>query len=223
MSLVGESLPQRFPVFPLNGALLLPGGNLPLNIFEPRYLAMVRDAMQTDRVIGMIQSRDPGEADIVAESPAQSSPLYGVGCVGRITNFSEADDGRILITLSGISRFDVIEELEVDTPYRQVAASFKRWRQDCEPDEPPGELRGRLLKVLERYFELQGIEADWRAIEEAPMIPLVISLAMICPFGPSEKQALLETPEVAGQAELLTTLMDMDVRAASINESGMRH
>ncbi|SNB63238.1 hypothetical protein SAMN07250955_103291 [Arboricoccus pini] len=223
MSLVGESLPQRFPVFPLNGALLLPGGNLPLNIFEPRYLAMVRDAMRTDRIIGMIQSREVGETHAGAGPSGQASPLYGVGCVGRITNFSEADDGRILITLSGISRFDVVEELEVDTPYRQVVAGFQRWRQDCEPEEPPAALRVRLLDVLARYFELQGIEADWRAIEEAPMIPLVISLAMICPFGPSEKQALLETQDIAGQAELLTTLMDMDVRAAAISESGVRH
>jgi Lon protease-like protein len=223
MSLVGESLPDRFPIFPLKGALLLPGGNLPLNIFEPRYLAMVRDAVRTDRVIGMIQPREPvpGTAKTVPDEPAP--PIYDVGCAGRITNFSETDDGRILITLTGLSRFDVAQELQVTTPYRQVVGRFDRWRHDCEPEDPPPHLKGELLQVLRRYFDLQGIEADWKAIKDAPMVPLVISLAMICPFGAAEKQGLLEGPTITDQAELLIALMEMDVRAASATDSGICH
>ena len=127
---LASSLPERFPVFPLRGAMLLPGGNLPLNIFEPRYLQMVRDAMRTDRVIGMIQPKAEAEDGAVPE-------LYGTGCVGRITNFSETDDGRFLITLTGVSRFDIAQELAVDTPYRQVVGDFARWRADLQPMSPP--------------------------------------------------------------------------------------
>ena len=128
---------RRFPVFPLRGAMLLPGGNLPLNIFEPRYLRMVRDAMQTDRVIGMVQPK----ADAADDAPCE---LYGTGCAGRITNFSETSDGRFLITLTGVCRFDIAAELEVATPYRQVVADFARWRQDLQPVAPPGELKASL-------------------------------------------------------------------------------
>jgi Lon protease-like protein len=208
MSSAGESLPARFPIFPLRGALLLPGGNLPLNIFEPRYLQMVRDAMQTDRVIGMIQPRKD-------ETPGEAPPLFTTGCAGRISNFKETEDGRYLITLTGVARFDVAEELKVATPYRQVLASFERWRCDLRPEPPPEALKGRLLEVLESYFQRHGIEADWAAIRAAPLAPLVTSLAMICPFGGPEKQALLEAETVGRQGELLVALMEMDSLAAA--------
>lgn len=217
MSLVGESLPDTFPIFPLPGALLLPAGNLPLNIFEPRYLAMVRDALRTHRIIGMIQPR-------AAEATGTTAPdLYGVGCAGRITNFSETEDGRILITLTGIARFDVAEELTVTTPYRQVVGRFDRWRHDCAVENPPEGLKDDLLRVVADYFDLQGIEADWRAVKEAPLVPLVVSLAMICPFGVAEKQGLLEAATVADQARLLIALMEMEVHHQAGTESEVRH
>ena len=200
------SLPDRLPIFPLRGALLLPGGNLPLNIFEPRYLEMVRDAMRTDRVIGMIQPRPEGEA---AETPK----LYGTGCTGQITNFSETEDGRFLITLTGVCRFDLAKELAVDTSYRQVEADYGRWWHDLQPATPPPELRGDLLPVLRAYFDRHGIEADWDAIEAAPLGGLVTSLCMICPFEPEEKQALLEAPDIGRQARLLVALMRMEAMA----------
>jgi uncharacterized protein len=205
----GESLPTRFPIFPLRGALLLPGGNLPLNVFEPRYLQMVRDAMQTDRVIGMIQP-------VHDEGRAGRPEIFGVGCAGRISNFSETEDGRILITLSGAMRFDVAEELAVTTPYRQVVADFERWRGDIDPAAPTDDARETLLQVLEGFFKRHGIEADWSAIRKAPIIALVTSLAMICPFAASEKQALLEAPSVEKQAQLLAALMEMDSRAGPV-------
>ena len=202
-----ESLPGRFPIFPLPGAVLLPGGNLPLNIFEPRYLQMVRDAMQTDKVIGMIQPR--GEAEGGEPDADSRPPLYATGCAGRISSFRETEDGRFLITLTGIARFDVTEELDVTTPYRQVVAGFGRWHKDLHPEPPPDALRGDLMAALEGYFERQQIEADWDTIKSAPLAGLVTSLAMICPFEPNEKQALLEAEDLNAQAELLIALMGM--------------
>jgi Lon protease-like protein len=215
MSELASSLPERFPVFPLRGALLLPGGNLPLNIFEPRYLQMVRDAMQNDRMLGMIQPRGDGE-------PVPRPDLYGTGCLGRITNFSETGDGRFLITLTGLCRFDVAEELEVSTPYRQVEANFTRWRGDMQLAPPPAELKVALLGVLKTYFDRHGIEADWSAIEAAPLSGLVTSLCMICPFEPEEKQALLEAADLSRQAKLLIALMQMEAMSEP-SGSTVRH
>jgi Lon protease-like protein len=212
MSASAETLPSRFPIFPLRGALLLPGGNLPLNIFEPRYLAMVRDAMRTDKVIGMVQPRDR------AEPPG----LFETGCAGRIVNFAETEDGRFLIVLNGICRFDIGRELEVGTPYRQIEADYARWRADLSPTDPPAELRVRLMAALDRYFHVQEIKADLRQLGEAPLFSLVTALAMICPFEATEKQALLEAPTVAAQAELLATLMEMAAAAGELR-SGARH
>jgi Lon protease-like protein len=210
-----ESLPGRFPIFPLTGALLLPGGNLPLNIFEPRYLQMVRDAMQTDRVIGMIQpSGDAG--------PDGRPPIYRTGCAGRIGNFRETEDGRFLITLTGIARFDVGEELSVTTPYRQVAAEFERWAHDLHPEPPSDALRGDLLDALRGFFERHEIEADWETIQTAPLGGLVTSLAMICPFEPNEKQAVLEAKDLDAQTSLLTALMRMSAMPSAV-ETSARH
>lgn len=217
MAGIAESLPARFPVFPLRGALLLPGGNLPLNIFEPRYLAMVRDAMRTDRVIGMVQPRRE-------KDPAKAPELFATGCAGRITNFEETPDGRYLITLTGASRFDIAEEVEADTPYRQVVADFGRWRGDLQPVPPPAGLKDPLLAALKGYFERQGIETDWDAIKVAPLAGLVTSLCMICPFEANEKQALLEARDPARQAALLTALMQMDAaEGANTASSAARH
>lgn len=216
MRTAARSVPTRFPIFPLEGALLLPGGNLPLNIFEPRYLAMVRDAMLTDRVIGMIQPTEP-------ERPGRRRAIYRTGCLGGITSFAETEDGRYLITLTGLCRFDVTEELAVTTPYRQVLAEFARWHADLAPADPPEDVRPRLLAATEAYFRRRGIETDWDAVRGAPLAALVTSLAMLCPFAATEKQALLEAPDLVQQGELLVTLMDMDARAAQASGSPVRH
>jgi hypothetical protein len=200
--MASDTLPQRFPIFPLRGALLLPGGNLPLNIFEPRYLQMTRDAMQTDRVIGMIQPREGTGGE---DTPA----VYATGCAGRITSFEETQDGRYLITLTGVSRFDVVEELVTVTPYRQILAAFDRFGPDLDPLPADADRRGPLVEAMHGYFDRQRIEIDWSAVDQAPFDGLVTSLAMICPFGPSEKQALLEAPDQNARLDTLIALMRM--------------
>ncbi|TVQ33952.1 MAG: peptidase S16 [Geminicoccaceae bacterium] len=210
-----NTLPTRFPVFPLAGALLLPGGNLPLNIFEPRYLQMTRDAMQTDKVIGMIQPKGDAEK-------GKPSPLYPTGCAGRITSFEETPDGRYLITLTGVARFDVVEELVTVTPYRQVLASFARWPEDLRPSSANPGRRDALIEAMHGYFDRQRIEIDWDAVGQAPLDGLITSLAMICPFTPSEKQALLEAPDSDGRMETLITLMRMQSFSAD-DATGLRH
>ncbi len=209
------SLPIRFPVFPLPGAILLPGGNLPLNIFESRYLQMTRDAMRTDRVIGMIQPTGGG--------PPGRPDIYPVGCVGRITSFAETDDGRYLITLTGVCRFELVEELAVGTPYRQVIASFERWQCDLEPPAPSDSLRPPLVGALRGYFEVCEISADWSQIEAAPLAGLVTSLAMICPFEPCEKQALLEAADPEQRAKVLIALLQMGALGTRDRAAGLWH
>lgn len=201
MAAHGSSLPTRFPVFPLRGALLLPGGSLPLNIFEPRYLAMVRDAARTERCIGMIQ---PVRDEDASPGPPE---LYRTGCLGRLERFRETDDGRILILLTGVCRFDVQEELATTTPYRQVVADYGRWLDDLRPEEPPEELRGQLLPLLSRYLDRAEVEGPVEELARAPLSAVVTSLAMALPFAPEEKQALLEAPDLKRQAELLIALL----------------
>ncbi len=200
-----DDLPEVLRVFPLSGALLLPGGRLPLNIFEPRYLAMISDAMAGDRLIGMVQPSDEGAGNGTA-APA----LYGTGCAGRIVSFSETDDRRYLITLAGLIRFDVTAELPEQDGFRLVTPSFGRYREDLMEDERPIE-RAPLLNALNDYFSATGIEGDWDAIEETPDERLVTSLAMICPFEPSEKQALLESLTLPERAATMTTILRMSV------------
>jgi len=200
--MVSDTLPQRLPIFPLRGALLLPGGNLPLNMFEPRYLQLTRDAMQTDRVIGMIQPRETS----LDEDPSR---IYETGCAGRITSFEETQDGRYLITLTGVSRFTVLEELVTVTPYRQVLASFDQFGADLDPAPADARKRPALLQAMRSYFERQRIEIEWHAVDQAPFDGLVTSLAMICPFTPSEKQALLEAADQNARLDTLIALMRM--------------
>ena len=197
-------LPSRFPIFPLSGAILLPGGNLPLNIFEPRYLQMVKDARRRDKVIGMIQpnAQPNGGGE---EQPS----LYPVGCAGRITNFEATEDGRNLITLTGLCRFEIAEELTVATPYRQVIADFEPWQNDLQPQQAPDSLRPHLVEALRSYFAVHDISVDWGQIERAPLEGLMTSLAMICPFESSEKQALLETADAPSLGRTLIALLKM--------------
>ena len=198
-------LPQVIPVFPLDGALLLPGGELPLQIFEPRYLNMVDDAMAGDRIVGMIQTRAGGD---------RTRPnLADVGCAGRITSYAETSDGRYLITLTGVCRFDAGEELNLRTPYRQVRASYDRFEGDLADDEgtqAPEDARSRFASALKRYLNLRDLDIDWETAQSAPLEALVNSLAMGLPFEAAEKQALLEAPDLAGRFEALTTLLEID-------------
>ncbi len=198
-----EDLPRVIPIFPLPSVLLLPGGRLPLNIFEPRYLAMIRDAISGERMIGMIQPCEDAP-DVGAAG------VYGTGCAGRITAFSETEDGRYLITLTGVIRFDVARELPSIEGYRRVIADYGRFRSDLEENGSDID-RGRLLETLGIYLDANGIEGDWKAIEEAEDQALVTSLAMICPFAAPEKQALLEAMTLPERVEALTAIMQMAI------------
>jgi Lon protease-like protein len=193
-------LPPVIPVFPLPGALLLPRGRLPLNIFEPRYLAMIDHALRTSRVIGMIQP---------CGGTSSKPELFPVGCVGRLTSWSETGDGRFLITLTGIARFQVESELETATPYRQVQACYKAFPHDLEDCSDVDIDRARLAGGLRCYLKQHKIEADWSSIERAPAEVLINSLAMICPFDVAEKQGLLEAPTLCERAKMLIALIEM--------------
>lgn len=197
-----EQLPRTIPIFPLTGALLLPGARLPLHIFEPRYVQMTRDAMAGGRVIGMVQPQDP-------ESRVARPTTYNTGCAGRITACAETKDGRYFITLTGLCRFDIVEELPTTTLYRQVVASFARYRRDLEGEAQARIDRNRLLMSLKGYLHIHEIPVDWKAIEEASGDALVNSLCMVCPFSPSEKQALLEAADLSERARVMTALMEM--------------
>ena len=210
-----EALPARLPVFPLTGVLLLPRGRLPLNVFEPRYLAMTRHALGAGRMIGMIQPQegkgDPGDP-----------PLCRTGCMGRIIEFRETEDGRYLITLLGVHRFDISLEPPREDLFRTVVPDWSRWRGDLEASEPKLD-HDRLVKALKPFFQKQGIKADFKAIAAAPAGDLVTSLAMLCPFAPREKQALLETADATARAELLIALVEMAVLAGPGEGDGVRH
>jgi Lon protease-like protein len=198
-----EDLPQTLPIFPLSGVLLLPRGKLPLNIFEPRYLAMTEDAVKSDRLIGMVQPVEEGAA-------GDQPPVFPIGCAGRITQFSETEDGRYLITLTGICRFRIERELPLFCGYRRVAPDFSPFRPDFEPESTRLD-RARLLTALKVYLKLQQLSADWESIEGAPDERLITSLSMICPFSCREKQALLESSCLAERARVLTALLEMAV------------
>ena len=209
-----EDLPRVIPIFPLTGALLLPTGKLPLNIFEPRYLAMVRDALaDNQRIIGMVQPLTPDLDDnIGASSYGDDKPaLYKIGCAGRITSFTESEDGRYLLTLSGVCRFEIAEEMANKDNYRQVLADFGRFRDDVS-DPPIFDIdRDRLLLAVKEYFAANNIEISWDAIQATPDDTLITSLAMTCPFGPNERQALLESKTAESRAELIIALLEMAV------------
>jgi Lon protease-like protein len=210
-------LPEVLPIFPLSGVLLLPRGRLPLNIFEPRYLAMTRDALGGERLIGMIQPSDPGV-------PGMNPPVYPVGCAGRMTQFAETDDGRYLITLTGVCRFRIRQELPLLSGYRRVIPDWQPFLHDREPPPRARFDRARLINGLKGFFGQRQVSADWDAIDKAPGEHLVTSLAMACPFAPSEKQALLEAADLDERAKLLTALLEMAAaKPASEETGGTRH
>jgi hypothetical protein len=202
-------LPPTLPIFPLPGVLLLPRGRLPLNIFEPRYLAMTEDALKSERVIGMVQPEDP-EADLAPGETRAGPAVYRVGCAGRMTEFREADDGRYLITLTGVSRFRIIEELALDPRgYRRARADWRPFAADlAEPDTDARRIdRKALLAALRGFFDRRGLSANWDAVEGANDDALITALAMACPFEPREKQALLECADLVDRARVLHGLL----------------
>ena len=217
-------LPDILPIFPLAGVILLPRAKLPLNIFEPRYLIMIEEALATrGRMIGMVQPNIPAylsEGGVEQESP----PVYAIGCAGRISSFNETDDGRLMIALTGLSRFTIGHELALDKPYRRVAPDWSRFAGDLAPAAPAVIDRARLLIVLKSYFRQHQIEADWEAVDATNDEPLISSLVMICPFAPNERQALLEAPDLTARAELMIALLEMAVlEPSNDNEGGVRH
>ncbi len=205
-------LPDTIPVFPLPGALLLPRARLPLHIFEPRYLQMIDDTLKTaHRLIGMVQPYEvPG---------TQEKRLHTIGCAGRLTQFSETEDGRYMITLAGMSRFRVQQEVTGFTPYRRCDVTWDGFSADLGATEEDKTFeRDAFLDVLGRYFETMDLSTDWDSLKEADDELLINSLSMLCPFDPEEKQALLEAPSLTTRRETLVTLLEFAMRATSDEE-----
>src|ERR1700749_968765 len=202
-----SDLPEIIPVFPLPGALLLPRGQMPLNIFEPRYLAMVDDAFRDGhRLIGMIQP------DAQHSRDEQRPALFRVGCAGRITQLAESGDGRYVLELTGISRFKVLEELTVLTPYRQCQVDFFAFIDDFTARKGEDAVdREALLEGLTDFLKANNLKVDWEGVETAPNEALVNALAMMSPYGPAEKQAMLEAPDLKTRAEILIAVTEMDL------------
>jgi uncharacterized protein len=199
-----EDLPGEFPVFPLEGVLLLPRGKLPLRIFEPRYVAMTEDSLGQGRMFGMIQP------DPTAGQTENGPGLFRVGCLGRLSSFSESDEGHYLITLTGVIRFAVAAEVDMRRGYRRARAEFGPYIADLELEPKPlATSRETLLAALRGYFTHRGIDANWDAIKRLQGSQLVVTLAMVCPFEPAEKQALLEAPTEPDQAATLLALLEM--------------
>jgi uncharacterized protein len=209
-----SDLPDTLPVFPLAGALLLPRADLPLNIFEQRYLEMFSDAMSGERIIGMIQPREDSD-------DGETSKLMKIGCAGRITSYTETPDGRLLVTLTGVSRFSVTKELNTPTPYRQVKASFKPYAVDLVMDKGASEVnRPALMTAFKDYLTANNMSADWTEINAASTEVLVNTLSLLAPYPANEKQALLEAPDLKTRAEVLVALTEM---ALSKTFSGKKH
>jgi Lon protease-like protein len=200
-------LPEIIPVFPLPGALLLPRGQMPLNIFEPRYLEMVDDSLRDGhRLIGMIQP-DPAHP-----GPEDKPTLFRIGCVGRITQLAETGDGRYLLQLTGIARFQVEEELRVATAYRQCRVSFVPFANDFVARKGEDKVnRQALLEALSAFLKANNLKTDWEGIEKAPNEALVNALAMMSPYGTAEKQALLEAPDLKTRAEILIAVTEIEL------------
>jgi uncharacterized protein len=200
-------LPEVIPVFPLPGALLLPRGQMPLNIFEQRYLAMVDDAFRDGhRLIGMIQP------DAVHSDDEEHPSLFKVGCVGRITQLAESGDGRYILELTGVSRFEVVEELSVLTPYRQCKVDYFPFVDDFTARKGEDDVdRDALVKALGDFLKVNNLKVDWDGIHKAPNEALVNALAMMSPYGPPEKQAMLEAPDLKTRAEILIAITEMDL------------
>lgn len=209
-----RELPDTLPVFPLPGALLLPRACLPLHIFEPRYLQMLEDCMKTpDRLIGMVQTRE------VPANQGSEPRLHSIGCAGRLTGFSETDDGRYMVTLSGVSRFRLRKEIEGDSPYRRARVDWQGFERDQGgAEEDAGFDRTAFMDLLQRFFESLELSTDWESLGDADEELLINSLSMLCPFTPEDKQALLEAPTLTERRETMVTLIEFALRGGSGEE-----
>ena len=207
-------LPTTIPVFPLTGALLLPMGQLPLNIFEPRYLKMVDDALRGDRVIGMVQPLAPDDSNQGA-GPDDEPEVYGIGCAGRLTGWQEGEDGRNLITLTGIRRFTIAEELPRTTPYRLFRVDYSPYLNDFDPQPADTADREMFLALIRQYVDLQDYSVDWDMIENTDTETLIHASATLAPWAPSEKQALLEAPSINDRYDILIALYRMAIAEAT--------
>ncbi len=206
-----ESLPERLPIFPLPGVLLLPHGQLPLNIFEPRYVGMVNDALTSHRMIGMVQTR-------------QDDSLYQTGCAGKITEFAELSDGRYAINLSGVFRFRIVREIESDRPYRLVQPDWSEFEHDAQTPKCLGVCRDTLLEHLCRYFKMHGMSCNFDKFEQIEDSKLITTLAMVCPFNAAEKQALLEEICHVERSKTFMAMLEMAARAGlQSNDSPNKH
>jgi hypothetical protein len=214
-----EDLPNVIAVFPLPGALLLPRGQMPLNIFEPRYLAMIDDAFRSGtRIIGMIQP-DPAHPGQDENKPQ----LFHIGCVGRISQLAESGDGRYLIQLTGVARFRIEEELALGTPYRQCRVTYQPFIDDFTARRGEDEVdRKAVLRTLADFLKANNLKADWGGIENAPNEALVNALAMMSPYGPAEKQALLEAPDLKTRAEILIAVTEIELAKGETGETTLQ-
>jgi uncharacterized protein len=214
-----DDLPGVIAVFPLPGALLLPRGQMPLNIFEPRYLAMIDDAFRSGtRVIGMIQP-DPAHPGRDENKPN----LFGVGCIGRISQLAESGDGRYLVQLTGVVRFRIEEELALGTPYRQCRVTYQPFLDDFTARKGEDEVdRKAVLRALADFLKANNLKADWGGIENAPNEALVNALAMMSPYGPAEKQALLEAPDLKTRAEILIAVTEIELAKGKTGETTLQ-
>ena len=212
-----DQLPATIPVFPLAGALLLPRGDMPLNIFEPRYLAMVDDALRGHRLIGIIQPLPE------ASESAKAPPLFPVGCVGRITQFAEAGDGRVFVVLTGVARFRVVSEVLAMTQYRQCAVDYQPFASDFTPRAGEEAVdRKAVLAALKLFAKSTNQEVDWKSINEAPNEALVNALSIMSPFGPKEKQALLEAGDLKTRADVLVAITEMELARGGAQGAGLQ-
>lgn len=203
-----KEIPHVVPVFPLSGALLLPRSHLPLNIFEPRYLEMIDDALAMHRMIGMVQPRFDGAVGEDPETPA----LCDVGALGKIVSFQETGDGRYLIQLGGVCRFNIIEEVEEGDAYRRCRISAERFADDLTSNASDSDVdRAALIETFQNYFDANDLEADWKSVRSASNEALVNTLAMMSPYGPAEKQALLEAPDLKSRAATLVAITEMEL------------
>jgi uncharacterized protein len=207
-----SDLPKSIPLLPLSGALLLPRTDLPLNIFEPRYLLMIEEAMAGHRIIGIIQPQEGQES----ETPK----LEKIGCAGRITSYSETDDGRLVITLTGVSRFELKKELKVPTPYRQAAISFKPFEIDFVHEKGARNVnREQLIEAFRHYLEANNMSADWNEVQSVSTEILVNTLSLLAPYPPREKQALLEAPDLKSRADVLVALTEIALSKSGAGQS----
>ena len=206
-----EDLPQQLALFPLDGVILFPRSVISLNVFEPRYLNMVDDALGGERLIGIIQPATGEDSEAVPQ-------LADVGTVGRITAFNETDDGRYLITLTGVCRFDIEQEIEAGTPYRQALVNYEPFAGDFRQAQGQSIDRGDLMKSLKTYAQLHGFQVDWNAVDGAPTETVINVAAQLCPFDAAAKQALLESVSIEERAQALVALLEWDNAADDQNK-----